>query len=99
MWGTAYEYEGYIYRVHPSQLGSKYEELKQENERAWENLLVLMASTPSQQTTEDTGAWHEDLVSKYNEYRDIIENNCHQMAMIDNCLETLKEHPDKVKED
>ena len=99
MWGTAYEYEGYICRVYPSQLESRYEELKQENDRAWDNILTLMASTPPQHDTEDGVAWHEDLVSKYNEYRELIEDNCYQMAMIRNCLETLKEYPDKVKED
>ena len=99
MWGTAYTHEGYIARVHPSRLKDRLDELLDENDSIWDQILVLMASTPKQDASGDDLEWPVSLTSAYREYRQQLEDNYRIITDIRNCLDVMAEHPDRVKED
>lgn len=100
-WGTYYTYDGYILRVGKNELKEKYEDLKDDNDTLWNEILQRIAMTPPQsiKDCEDNDMDYVDYMSNHIKYlRQQIEENNFLMARIDDCLETLQEHPDKVSE-
>ena len=47
-WGSYYTYDGYILRVGKNELEEKYEDLKDDNDTLWNEILQRIAMTPPQ---------------------------------------------------
>lgn len=100
-WGTYYTYDGYLIRLGKNELESKYDDLKDDNDTLWNEILQRIAMTPpiSIKDCEDNDMDYVEWMSNHIKYlRTQMEENCFLMARISDCLETMREHPDKVTE-
>lgn len=101
-WGTTYKYDGYLSRIHKDDLENKREELVGINDMIWREILAYMAMTPPVMVKDDEGnecPWPEFIAMKIKSMRDELEENEQLIARIDDCIETLHEHPEDVNDD
>ena len=100
-WGTYYKYDGYLSRISKRELENKREDCRRINDMLWHEILAYMASTPPVTMESEEGDKHpyqEFITEKWKEYKDEIEENENLISKIEDCLETLQEHPEQVTE-
>ena len=100
-WGTYYTYDGYILRVGKNSLEEKLNDLKDDNDTLWNEILQRIAMTPplSIKDCENNDMDYVDYMSNHiKNLRNQIEENVSLMARINDCLETLHENPENVTE-
>ena len=100
-WGTYYQYDGYLIRLGKNELEEKYDDLKDDNDTIWNELLQYIAATPPEKVTDSEGGKSDfiEWMSCHIKYlRRQLEENVSLMARISDCLETMHEHPEKVTE-
>ena len=100
-WGTYYTYEGYLIRLSKNELEEKLEDLKDDNDTIWNELLQYIAATPPEKITDEEGNkgdFIEWMACHIKYLRNQLEQNVSLMARINDCLETMHEHPEKVTE-
>ena len=100
-WGTNYKHEGYLSHIGKHEIESRREECRSINDMMWREILAYMASTPPATMKDDEGneyPWQEFIAMKVREFRDEIEENARLMARLDDCEETMEEHPEDVTE-
>ena len=100
-WGTYYKYDGYLSRISKRELESKLDELRTINNDMWGEILAYMAATPPVTMENEEGykyPYQEFITGKWKEFKNEIEENERLISKIEDCLETLQEHPEQVKE-
>lgn len=100
-WGTYYTHDGYLSRIGKNEIDSKREECQRINDMLWREILAYMASTPPVYAKDDEGheyPWAEFIGMKLREFREEIEENAMLTARLDDCAETMEEHPEHVTE-
>lgn len=100
-WGTYYKYDGYLSRISKRELESKLDELHTINNDMWSELLAYMAATPPVTMENEEGdkyPYQEFITGKWKEFKNEIEENERLISKIEDCLETLQEHPEQVTE-
>ena len=101
-WGTSYKYDGYLSHITINELESRREDEMRLVDMYFRELLAYAAQTPPPTAKNDEGyeyPYPEFLAMKFKEYRECIEESLMLIARIDDCLETLKEHPEDVQND
>jgi len=100
-WGTIYTYDGYLSRISKDELYSKKEELQDLIDMTWRDILAYMSATPPAMMKDEEGneyPYPEFMAMKVREMRQKLEDDVRLLERIENCLETLKEHPENVEE-
>lgn len=100
-WGTAYTYEGYLIRLGKNELREKLDDLKDDNDTLWNEILQRIAATPPVIIKDDAGNDYEYITwmsEHIKQLRTELEDNVSLMARIQDCLETMEEHPERVTE-
>lgn len=100
-WGVYYTYDGYLSHLSKNELENELENLKRVNELMWREILAYMAATPPAVSKDPEGEEYptpEFFATKIKDYRDTIEENMTMITHIEDCLEAIKENPDKVTE-
>ena len=101
-WGTYYKHDGYLSRIAKNEIEYKREECRNINDMLWREILAYMASTPPATAKNEEGTeypWPEFIAMKIREFREEIEENVRLMARLDDCAETMNEHPENVTEE
>ena len=101
-WGTYYKHDGYLSRIGKNEIEYKREECQNINDMLWREILAYMASTPPATAKTEEGTeypWPEFIAMKIREFREEIEENARLMARLDDCAETMQEHPENVTEE
>ena len=103
-WGVNYTYEGYLSRMSKNQLEDELDTNKKIIADYWRQLLALAAATPpatAKYDEEDGGReypYAEFLACKLGEIQRELEDYYYQNHHIEDCLEVMREDPDKVTE-
>lgn len=100
-WGVSYQYDGYLIRLTKNELPEKLEDLKDDNDAMWREILAYMASTPPANIKDSEGSEYpfNDFIANHIKYlRDEIERNTALIARIEDCMETMHDHPELVTE-
>ena len=100
-WGTYYKHEGYLSHIGKHEIESKREECQNINDMIWREILAYMASTPPATAKDAEGneyPWPEFIAMKVREMREEIEGNAGLTARLDDCAESMEEHPEDVTE-
>lgn len=100
-WGTAYRHEGYLSRVHKSQIPHKKEECIKTINELWAVILSYMSATPPAYAKSDDGyeyPYSEFIVRTLNDIREELEDNMYLLHCINDCEEAMENDPDNVKE-
>ena len=97
-----YDYKGCLDDIHIDELEDKLAELKDDNDTIWNEILQYIASTPPITIPDDEGnpmSFIEYMSCHIKYLRNQIEENDKMINWISDCLETMREHPENVKEE
>ena len=101
-WGTyCSKHCIYLNHIGKNDLWSKKEECKRINDMLWNEMLAIAAMTPPVYAEDDEGnkyPWYEHIEMKMREYREEIEDNDRLVALIDEVIEEMEEHPENISE-
>lgn len=96
-----YKYNGCLDDMHIDELEDKLEELKDDNDTMWNEILQYISATPPVTIPDCEGnpmSFIEYMSSHIKYLRNQIEENDKMINWISDCLETKHEHPEDVKE-
>ena len=100
-WGTYYKYDGYLLRISKNELGDKVDECDETISRIFCEIIAYMAMTPPLYAKDCEGEefpWVEHIVSQVKQYQEELEEAIALRTRLQDCLETLLEHPENVTE-
>ena len=103
-WEVDYTYRGHICGMSKATLESRLEDLQQEQDNLWRQLIAMAAMTPPHviKTEDEEGAYSdyypEYLSRKMDIIRTTMEDNSYMINHIKDCLEAIKQNPEEVTE-
>lgn len=96
-----YKYNGCLDDMHIDELEDKLEELRDDNDTMWNEILQYISATPPVTIPDCEGnpmSFIEYMSCHIKYLRNQIEENDKMINWISDCLETKHEHPENVKE-
>ena len=100
-WGTCYQYDGYLLHISKHELGDKVDECNETIRRIFSELIAYMAMTPPLYAKDCEGEeypWVEHIANQARQYQEELEEAIALRTRLQDCLETLDEHPENVTE-
>jgi len=100
-WGTYYKYNGKISRVGKDELQGELQDQQDLIDMWWREILAYAATSPPLMAEDCEGSkypWPEFIASKIDSLRRDLEEAYQLKTHIEDCLETLTEHPENVSD-
>jgi len=102
-WGTNYKYHGYLSHINKDGIPDKLEDDNKCIESIWREILAYAASTPPVQIPaayedEEPEMYPEFIARKLNSLRQDLEEYYEEKHQLEECIETMNEHPEEVSE-
>ena len=98
---TYYKYDGELKHIAKNHLEDELNELKQNNDRLWDQILILMAMSPAPQSTENGYCqnWPDFIQERCSELREEIEINSIRISHLDDAIVSQMLDPNSVHDD
>ncbi|MBP5640058.1 MAG: hypothetical protein J6X55_11305 [Victivallales bacterium] len=100
-WGTYYKFNGYLSHISKHELDIKVEECDETIRQIFSEIIAYMAMTPPLYAKDCEGEeypWVEHIANQARQYQEELEEAIALRARLQDCLETLLEHPEDVSE-